>query len=69
MGQLATIIQQGIDEDLFRAVDPMQTASAFVGSLDGIMLQTLLDHDWEITPVIELWGDIFVRGLLKGNRE
>ena len=67
MGQLATIIQQGIDEDLFHAVDPMQTASAFVGSLDGIMLQTLLAHDWKITPVIELWGDIFVRGLLKGN--
>jgi len=66
MTSLAEIIQQGINEGLFRAVDPHQTASAFVGSLDGIMLQTLLDHDWEIGAVIELWGDIFVRGLMKG---
>lgn len=69
MESLSQIIQQGIDEGLFRQVDPYQTASAFVGSLDGIMLQTLLDHEWEIGPVIELWGDIFVRGLMKGKSE
>ncbi len=60
---VAVIIQQGIDGGQFRSVDPHQAAAAFIGSLDGIMLQVLLEPERDIVAISELWAEIFVKGL------
>jgi BetI-type transcriptional repressor, C-terminal len=63
---LEPIVQQGIDDGLFRTVDPLLTARMLVGALDGYWFQQILDVG-DAQPVLALYGEIIIRGLMKDD--
>ena len=61
---LATIIQQGIDEGVFRLVDPTRVAAFMFGSLRlACEQQFISERAWSITQLTEDLVDFFVHGL------
>lgn len=73
MDMLETIIQRGIDQGEFRAINARQAAHAVVGALDGISLQALVVdqlHMGETSPpdirqVFSTMADMILLGLQK----
>ena len=61
-----SIVQQGMDDGVFRAVDPRQTATMLMAALDGYWLQQILDEG-DPSPVITQYAQTIVRGLLKDH--
>jgi len=63
---IQAIINNGIDRGVFRKVDSHHVASLLIGSLDGIMLQWIMDHKAiDLEKVTESVIDNFLNGLYK----
>ena len=63
---LTDIINRGIERKIFRPVNSVAMASFLIGSLDGLMLQWIMEpHLFEINEVIEAMIDGFLNGLLR----
>ena len=60
------ILQDGIDKGSFKAMDTSFTASWFIGALDGIMLQWLIQKDlFDIATLTDNIMSIFINGITK----
>ncbi len=60
------IIQNGIKQGVFREIDPKTAASVFIGVLDGIMLQWVMDRRAiNLNKVIDFLLDGFINGIKK----
>jgi AcrR family transcriptional regulator len=61
---ISSILQQGIDEGVFRSMNKSAVASSIIGSFDGLLLQWAVDHD-AIKPkiVAEQWIDVLFHGI------
>ena len=60
------IIQQGIDEGHFRAVETGLAARTLVGALDGYWFQQILELG-DARPVLELYADLVIKGLMNND--
>ena len=63
---IAPIVQQGIDEGVFRPVDARLAARMLIGAIDGYWLQQILDIGGA-QPVMALYVETIVRGLMKDD--
>jgi AcrR family transcriptional regulator len=60
------ILQNGINQGVFRDIDPKTAASVFIGVFDGIMLQWIMDRRAvNLNKVIEFLLDGFINGIKK----
>ncbi|RLC55379.1 MAG: hypothetical protein DRH89_07790 [Candidatus Cloacimonadota bacterium] len=60
------ILQDGIDKGSFKAMDTILTASLFIGALDGIMLQWLIQKDlFDTATLTDNIISIFINGIKK----
>ena len=60
------ILQNGIDQGVFRNIDPKTAASVFIGVFDGIMLQWIMDRRAiNLNKVIDFLLDGFINGIKK----
>ncbi len=65
-GVIADILQQGIDEDVFKNMNKFTIASVIIGSLDGLVLQWIIDRNAiDIEGVADELLSIIVTGLKK----
>lgn len=63
---ISKILQDGIDKGCFKTMDTTLAASLFIGSLDGIMLQWLIQKDlFDLTTLTDNIISIFVSGIEK----
>jgi len=61
---IAEIIQNGIDQGIFREVDVQTAASVFIGLFDGVMLQWIMDRKAvDLKKVIDFLSDDFINGI------
>ena len=60
------LVKEGIAAGAFRPVDANLAARMLVGAVDGFWFQQILDIG-EAQPVLELYADTIVRGLMKDN--
>ncbi len=57
------IVQQGIDEGIFRPVDVELATRVLLGALDGYWFQQILEFG-EAQPVLALYADAIIRGFM-----
>jgi AcrR family transcriptional regulator len=57
------IIQDGIDQGVFRPVDATHAACAIAGAVDGVMFQMLVSDTLDIHTTIQALADIVLQGL------
>jgi len=63
---IATILVEGIEQNIFRYVDPYSMAAIVIGALDGLMLQWILDHrTLDVRHVSQTLLDLLINGLKK----
>ena len=63
---IQAIINNGIEQGIFRQVDSQHVASLMIGSLDGIMLQWIMDHKAiDLDKVTDSAIDLFINCLYK----
>jgi AcrR family transcriptional regulator len=63
---IATILDDGIKQNIFRKVNTHEMASALIAALDGLMLQWILDKDiFDTNKVAEAVWDGFFHGIKK----
>jgi len=61
---LCSLIQECIELNKIRPVDPSLTASIILGSLDGILIQWILDRElYDLDAAADALADIFINGL------
>lgn len=60
------IVQQGIDEGLFRPVDTELMTRLLLGAIDGYWFQQILEFG-EAQPVLDLYAETIIRGLMKND--
>lgn len=64
--QISEILKHGIEAGAFKPVDETVAASIIIGTLDGLMLQWLLDRNlFHIKPALEQLADLIVYGVQK----
>ncbi len=71
--RLAQVIEQGIAEGHFRAVDPMKAAIGIIATLDGLTIsavfkddfQMITDEAWSMGAIISVASDLIINGLRK----
>ena len=62
--QIAGILNEGIEQKLFKTMDPTVIASIIIGSLDGIMIQWLMDRNlFIIQNAVDELRDLVIAGL------
>jgi len=60
------ILQDGIERGIFKAMDTTFTASLFIGALDGILLQWLMQKDlFDTATLADNFMNIFINGIKK----
>ena len=60
------ILENGINNGVFRPIDTQAAASVFIGSFDGIMLQWILDRkEINLPEVTKVLLDSFINGIVK----
>lgn len=65
-GMIGQILNEGIQRGIFREVDVLLTASILMASLDGLMLQWVLDKSlFDFREAIEVSLDSFLNGIRK----
>lgn len=63
---LRIILENGIKQEVFRPVNTLNVAAGFIGSLDGVMLQWIMDREMiDLEKVSDSLFDIFLNGLTK----
>lgn len=65
IGHIERIIQQGIDNGEFRAVDPHMTAVSLMAGGDGVSFYILFEPDWDMSTALNTITDLILRGLRK----
>ena len=65
-GAIEPIVQQGIDEGIFRPVDPSVATRMLIGALDGYWFQQILDIG-AAQPVMLLYAETIIRGLMNND--
>jgi AcrR family transcriptional regulator len=63
------IIREGIEQGVFRPVDPEPFARAIGGAVDGLMFQYLVVPDADFQRPTEALADIILHGLVKGETD
>lgn len=63
-GTIEPIVQQGIDDGIFRPVDPEVATRMLIGALDGYWFQQILDVG-AAQPVMLLYADTIIKGLMR----
>ncbi len=62
---MASIIQQGIDEGVFRRIDPIQVGGFIFGSIRLACERNLMsDRAWSVNQLTEDLVDFFIHGLM-----
>ncbi|MBN2102505.1 TetR/AcrR family transcriptional regulator [bacterium] len=62
--QIIQILNTGFESGVFKQVDTTITASIIIGTLDGLMLQWLLDRNLlDIKPALEHLADLILSGV------
>ncbi|MHB1038098.1 MAG: TetR/AcrR family transcriptional regulator [Pirellulales bacterium] len=68
IGQFAVIFRQGIDEGLFRALDPTQLAEMFFGAMANLWQRSLAADTFRSTDeLIEPLVSVFLNGIAVGE--
>lgn len=63
---IKSILNNGIEQGVFRSVDTHNVAALFIGALDGIMLQWIMDHkSIDLEKITDSVIDNFLNGLYK----
>jgi AcrR family transcriptional regulator len=65
VGHIERIIQQGIDNGEFRAVDPHMVAVSLMAGGDGVSFYILFEPDWDLSKALNTITDLILRGLRK----
>jgi len=65
IGHIERIIQQGMDNGEFRAVDPHMAAVSLMAGGDGVSFYVLFDPDWNLANALNMITDLILRGLRK----
>ena len=61
---IASILQEGIDQDAFRSVDPQLTAATLIAAMDGLMLQWVMDASlFNLKEMGHTLTDTFLQGI------
>jgi len=61
---LATLLREGMDQGKIIQADEGEIASIFIGALDGILIQWILDRDvFDLKRACERMGGVILRGL------
>lgn len=61
------VIEEGIRDGYFRQVDARLVATTIAGALDGYWFQQLLGAG-KADETVELFGDLMIRGLMRGDK-
>lgn len=70
IGQIAEVIQQGIDDGEFRAVDARQLAVGMMAAFDGLALyQMMLPNEVQWVETGRLFADIILHGLCAEEKD
>ncbi len=66
--QIAEILKEGIKKGAFKPVDVTVVSAIIIGTMDGIMIQWLLDRNiFKIKPALEQLAELIVSGVQKTN--
>ena len=65
VGHIEEIVQQGIDNGEFRAVDPHMVAVSLMAGGDGVSFYVLFDPDWDLAKALNTICDLILRGIHK----
>ncbi len=58
------ILENGIEQGVFRSIDPTTAASVFIGAFDGVMLQWIMDRKAiNLDKIVDFLLDGFVNGI------
>ncbi|MCD6161739.1 MAG: TetR family transcriptional regulator [candidate division Zixibacteria bacterium] len=64
--ELMQVLEDGIKAGQFRKINTLETASAFLASIDGLLLQWIIDPAvFNLKNVSETNLDIFLKGIVK----
>lgn len=64
--EIMKVLEDGIKTGQFRKINTLETASAFLASIDGLLLQWILDPKvFCLESVSETNMDIFLKGIMK----
>ena len=63
--KIADIVAEGIRTRVFRPVHPDHVAAAYTALVEDLILQALMDPDWDALAAWPQAWDVFSRGLLK----
>ncbi|MBN1779711.1 TetR/AcrR family transcriptional regulator [bacterium] len=64
--QIIEILNRGIKKGVFKPVDTTVAAAVIIGTLDGLMIQWLLDKKlFKVRYALEQLADMVVRGVMK----
>lgn len=62
--QISAILEEGIQKGIFKHVNPTITASLIIGTLDGLMIQWIMDRNiYQLREAILQMSDVIVAGL------
>ena len=66
--QISEILKEGIEKEVFKPVDVTVVSAIIIGTMDGIMIQWLLDRNiFKIKPALEQLAELIVSGMRKTN--
>jgi AcrR family transcriptional regulator len=66
--QIAEILKEGIKKGAFKPMDVTVASAIIIGTMDGIMIQWLLDRNiFKIKPALDQLAELVVNGMLKSN--
>jgi hypothetical protein len=63
---IAGILTEGIEKGLFRNMDIHSMSAILIGSLDGILLQWIMDQEiFDTKQLANSFMDVFINGIKK----
>ncbi|MFH1941393.1 MAG: TetR/AcrR family transcriptional regulator [bacterium] len=66
--QIIQILQEGIRQKKFKPVDTTIASSIIIGTLDGLMVQWIMDRDlFRFSEAVEQLANIIIDGLTEGS--
>lgn len=69
VSHIGRIIQQGIDDGEFRAVDPHLVAVSLLAGGDGVSIYALFEPGWDMPKALNTLTDLILRGLRKAESD
>ncbi len=66
--QIIDILEEGIEQKKFKVVNTTITASIIIGTIDGLLIQWIMDRDlYRVREALEQLSDILIHGLTEDD--